>query len=122
MHIQNMNKVGSGGGVTPGNGAGSARPAAVDVPRPAELQAPAAATAPPPDAAAVRAAVKEINQVIRSFSRNLEFTVDEATRKTIVKVVDTDTGEVIRQIPSEETLTIARALDQLQGLIIRQKA
>jgi len=40
----------------------------------------------------------------------------------VVKVVDLETKEVIRQIPSPEVLEIAKAVDQLQGLLIRQKA
>ena len=64
-----------------------------------------------------------ISKAIQTFSRNLEFSVDEAAvGKTVVKVVDRETGDMIRQIPSEEALAIAKALDQLQGLLIRQKA
>lgn len=76
----------------------------------------------PPDAAQVKQATEMINKTIQTLSRNLEFSVDEQSKENVVKVVDTDTGDVIRQIPSEETLQIAKALDQLQGLIIKQKA
>ncbi len=48
--------------------------------------------------------------------------MDDSTGKTVIKVVDSSTNELIRQIPSEEMLEIARALDRLQGLLIRQKA
>jgi flagellar protein FlaG len=37
-------------------------------------------------------------------------------------VVDTESGELIRQIPAQEIIEIAKALDKLQGMIIRQKA
>ena len=40
----------------------------------------------------------------------------------IVKVMDNATKEVIRQIPSVEMLAIAKALDKIQGLLIKQKA
>ncbi len=64
-----------------------------------------------------------INKAIQTFSRNLEFSFDDAAvGKTVVKVVDKETGDMIRQIPSEETLAIAKALDRLQGLLIRQNA
>lgn len=56
------------------------------------------------------------------MSGNLEFSMDDQTGKTIIKVVDTATNELIRQIPSEEMLEIARALDRLQGILVRQKA
>ena len=58
---------------------------------------------------------------MRQFDRNLQFTVDEDTGIDVVKVIDTETEEVIRQFPSEEVLAIARALDKLQGLLIRDK-
>lgn len=75
-----------------------------------------------PDVDQVKQATELINRTIQTLSRNLEFTVDEESQENVVKVVDKDTGEVIRQMPSEETLRIANALDQLQGLIIKQKA
>lgn len=74
------------------------------------------------DADSLRHATEKINQTIRMMNSNLQFTVDEDTGMDVVKVVDTETKEVIRQIPSEETLAIAKALDQLQGLLVREKA
>ena len=41
---------------------------------------------------------------------------------TIVRITDGETGEMIRQIPSEEMLEIARSLDKMQGLLLRQEA
>lgn len=70
----------------------------------------------------VKLAVADVNKVIKTLNASLEFQVDEATGMNVVKVVDTDNNEVIRQIPSEEVLVIAKAIDKLQGLIIRQKA
>ena len=67
-------------------------------------------------------AVKAVQEFTRPMAGNLEFSLDEETGKTIVKVVDSTTKELIRQIPSEEMLDIARALDRLQGLLVRQKA
>jgi flagellar protein FlaG len=40
----------------------------------------------------------------------------------VVKVIDRETQDVIRQIPSQEMLDLAQALDKLQGLLIKQKA
>ena len=40
----------------------------------------------------------------------------------MVKVIDRETEDIIRQIPSQEMLDLAKALDKLQGLLIRQKA
>ena len=80
------------------------------------------ATASIPKAEQVKAAVEHINKFVQAFSNDVTFAVDEDTGIQVVKVVDTKTKDVIRQFPSEEILAIAKALDQLQGLIINQKA
>ena len=75
-----------------------------------------------PDLAQVTEAVKNINKTMQALSQNLEFSIDADSKQTIVKVVDQQTQEVIRQMPSAEALEIAKALDRVQGLLIRQKA
>jgi flagellar protein FlaG len=66
-------------------------------------------------------AVTQIQDVIKQTAQSLQFSIDKDTGKTVVKVVDTDSKKVIRQIPSEEVLAIAKALDKLQGLLVKQK-
>ncbi|MBK7325427.1 MAG: flagellar protein FlaG [Propionivibrio sp.] len=51
------------------------------------------------------------------MSGNLEFSMDDSTGKTVIKVVDSSTHELIRQIPSGRNAETARALDRLQGLL-----
>jgi flagellar protein FlaG len=75
-----------------------------------------------PSQAQLNEAMRNINKALESMSSELEFTVDDDTKTTVVKVIDKQTKEVIRQIPNEETLEISKALDKLQGLLIRQKA
>lgn len=70
----------------------------------------------------VKEAVKQINETMKKLSQNLEFSLDSDVDRPIVKVVDQQTKEVIRQIPSEEAVEIAKALDRVQGLLIREKA
>ncbi|HEY8906538.1 MAG TPA: flagellar protein FlaG [Rhodoferax sp.] len=71
----------------------------------------------------LKSAVATINQAMRQSNHNLEFSVDSDTHQTVVKMVDTSTGELIRQFPSEATLAISRSIDQLQqGLLLTQKA
>ena len=70
----------------------------------------------------VEDAVKSINTMMKALSPNLEFAIDSDTERTVVKVVDKQTNEVIRQLPSQEALEIAKAVDRLQGLLIREKA
>ncbi len=55
-------------------------------------------------------AVSQMNDHVQNLQRNLLFTVDEATGENVVTVVDSQSEEVIRQIPSEEALSLARRL------------
>lgn len=66
-------------------------------------------------------AVTQIQDVIKQTAQSLQFSIDKDTGTTVVKVVDTESKKVLRQIPSEEVLAIAKALDKLQGLLIKQK-
>ncbi len=79
-----------------------------------------------PSAEQVQQAVKTVQQMVQSQASNLQFSVDQATGRTIVTVVDTSTNQVIRQIPSMEMIAIAHAIDQMQakgqGLMMTQKA
>lgn len=93
--------------------------------QPTELPNPSAdaATKPAlPVQADLHQAVDTLNNVVQKLTRNLAFTVDKSTGLDVVKVIETDTNTVVRQIPSDEVLNIARALDQFQGLLIRNKA
>jgi len=67
-------------------------------------------------------AVKKLNDTVSLFNSSLQFSIDKDTDTPVVKVVDKSTDEVIRQIPSEEALTIAKAIDQFKGLLIKDRA
>lgn len=54
-----------------------------------------------------------INQYLEQTNSNLKFKVDDGTGITFFQIVSTSTGEVIRQVPSEEILTMARKLREL---------
>lgn len=69
----------------------------------------------------VHHAAEAINRQLQAVAPNLRFSVDEDTGKTVVRVVDTDTGEIIRQVPTEEVLAISRSIDRLQGLLFHQE-
>jgi len=72
----------------------------------------------------VQGALETLNKAVQNLSHgsSLEFTIDQDTHINVVKVVDKTTHEIIRQMPTKEALEIAKAVDELQGLIIRQKA
>lgn len=75
-----------------------------------------------PTAEQLNQAVKQIQDVIKQTAQSLQFSIDKDSGSTIVKVVDTESKKVIRQIPSEEVLAISKALDKLQGLLVKQQA
>jgi flagellar protein FlaG len=70
----------------------------------------------------LNSAIKTANKFMQALSQNLQFSIDKDTDKVVVKLVDISTKEVVKQIPSEEMLAIARALDKLQGLLVKDKA
>lgn len=76
----------------------------------------------PPTTEQVKQALGEVEKAIVPLARNLHFSIDKETGKTIITVVDAVTKEVIRQIPSEEIVAIAKAIDRMQGLLLKQKA
>jgi len=67
-------------------------------------------------------AVAKLNEVLKDRERDLEFSVDDTTGRTILKVIHAETGEVIRQIPPEELLNIARTFIEGTGSLIEDQA
>ena len=111
-----------------GNTAGTA---ARTSPRPA--QQPQAASKPAPveasqavsaaeSAESVRQAVEQVNDALRRVSAGVEFSLDQGSGRVIARVVDSETKEILRQIPSEQMLAISRAIDDLRGMLIQQEA
>lgn len=111
--------------------------AAVDTAR--RIASPAGATAgdgPQPPADGSRApgdgdrpsdrqlqdAVNRVSDLVRMMKRDLEFSVDESTGRTVVKVLDAESGEVVRQIPPEEVLAVAENLEEVRGMLFRGTA
>lgn len=76
----------------------------------------------PIDRQSIEAAVEKTRDFVRAIGSDLQFQVDEATGTTVIKVVDRETSEIIRQIPSQEMLEIAQALDRVVGLLLRREA
>jgi flagellar protein FlaG len=70
----------------------------------------------------IKQAVQKIQGVVDNLAQSLRFSIDEETGKTIIKVMDAHTEEIIRQIPTEEAIEIARTLDKAQGLLFNGKA
>lgn len=69
---------------------------------------------------AVQEATQKANQAVQGLRSDLKFTIDEETGWNVVKFIDVKTKEVIRQIPAQEMLVIAKRLDELRGLLIKE--
>lgn len=84
---------------------------------------PAQNTSPQPSVEELKSAVSTINTGMQQANLNLQFSVDTDSNRTVVKMVDPSTGELIRQYPSKEILAISRSIDQFQqGLLLKQEA
>ena len=88
----------------------------------ARTQADPAAKTAAPTREEVDTAVKKLNESLPGSSQMLQFSVDHDSHEIVVKLIDQNTKEVVRQIPSVEALQIAKSIDKMQGLLIRQKA
>ena len=72
----------------------------------------------------LEAAVTQIADYVQNISRELQFSLDEDSGRTVMKVLDSDSQELVRQIPSEEMLVLARKIRQLtpetaKGLLLQ---
>ncbi|MGE0386480.1 MAG: flagellar protein FlaG [Gammaproteobacteria bacterium] len=81
---------------------------------------PAAQSIEPEGAQALADRIAE--SVAQHTQRSLQFSVDEDSGRTVIKVIDRDTGSVLRQIPTEEMLAISRRLEASAGFLIAEQA
>ena len=95
------------------------RAAGTGAPESADAPEEAVAEATP---AQLETAVHEINATLATRSISLQFEIDQDTDKLIVKVVDQANGVVIRQIPNEEVVRIAKVMGKAPGLLVSQQA
>lgn len=124
MDLRTIGNITSSALAPTGNSAVQPEPAAATIKAVGPVQTVAAVPEPSalPNPSQVKAALKAINDSLREQSQNIEFTVDDDSNRTIVKVVDLQTNEIIRQMPTKEALEIAKMLDRVQSLLFSQKA
>lgn len=63
----------------------------------------------------VKTAATKGNSLLQEINRNLEFQVDDSTQKVVVKIVDSESGDVVRQIPTEEMLAFIKRMQEMEG-------
>ena len=115
--------------VPPAQATAPVRPAAVVPPAAAQPGSPAPAPAPPaPPAVQVVDPREKASRIAAELERiappnaSLRFRVDPEAGRVVVSVVDAETGDVLRQIPSEEALAIAQSLADTGSGIVKTQA
>jgi flagellar protein FlaG len=96
----------------PGSVAMPASPVAIEAEQPKE----------PVDKAQVEVAAVALKEFAQSVQRDLDFSVDDGSGQVVVKVTDSNSGDVIRQIPSEEALQLAENLSDVRSLLFKAEA
>jgi len=65
--------------------------------------------------------VDELNSFLQDMKRNLSFSVDDTSGQSVILVKDSESEEVIRQIPSEELVVLRKKMDDLTGILFDTK-
>jgi len=104
-----------------GSGGESLATGAIDV-QVATTAAQRGASNGEPDRKTVESAVERLKNFVQSSNSDVQFSIDEESGLRVIKVVDKETKEVVRQLPSKEVVEMAKTLDKLQGLIFRGTA
>jgi flagellar protein FlaG len=117
LATQHRHDPASAGRVADVSGASARAPGTAGEPGP-RARAPAS-----PDPRELAEAAAKINRRLEDSGASIEFAVDPATRRVVARIVDKQTREVIRQIPSETSLTVAAVLDKLMpGVLLQEQA
>lgn len=71
---------------------------------------------------ALEASVQDLNNLVQDLQRELRFSVDDESGQTVVSVVDRETKELLRQIPSEEVLQLRERMKEATGALFSDEA
>lgn len=66
-------------------------------------------------------AIEKANQTLRGVNTNFEFTIHEQTKEIMVKVINSETNEVIREIPPEKILDLVAKMWELAGILVDER-
>lgn len=99
------------------------QPAAVALVAPAGLpEAPEMDSGESPAQVPTAAEVEQLDHLLQQHQQHLSFSVDEASGVSVMKVIDTESGDVIRQMPGESWLKLARELAESSSGLLRDRA
>jgi len=99
-----------------------ARPAVSQMTAVVETTGPTESAQSTPSPQALNETVSRLNEAVQVVKRDLQFRVDDESGRTVITVLDSETEEVIRQIPPEQVLTLARNIESLKGLLFTAEA
>lgn len=75
-----------------------------------------------PTAAELKQMIEKANENLKINNSDLQFEMDQEASRMIVKVIDRDTKEVLRQFPSTEMVELAKAIEKMQGVLVSKTA
>ena len=78
--------------------------------------------APTPTREQVEQAAARIKEVLRGTTSRLEIVIDPDLHRAVIKILNGESGEIIRQIPSQELLNLAKYFDEPKGLLVSERA
>ncbi len=65
---------------------------------------------------------KQMNEDLKVFNTRVSFSIDDKTKKTVVKIIDGSNNEVIKQVPPDYLLKISQRISEVLGLLVDEKA
>ena len=99
--------------------------AKAEAPPPVKLTVPKASDIkydPNQERQELSAAIGALNKQLESTKRGLGLSYDESKKTAVVKVTDANTGELVRQIPTEQVLKMAHDIDRFKGMLLNKSA
>ncbi len=67
-------------------------------------------------------ALEQINNSMKAWATGMQFSIDPEIQRVVVSIVDNATGEVLRTVPSDAVIRVAKTIAQLQGMAVNTKA
>ncbi len=70
----------------------------------------------------LKEAIQMLNEQMKSSGRHLNFSIDQEVNRTIIRVKNSSTGELVRQIPDETVLRVAHSIEKVKGMLLDELA
>ncbi len=70
----------------------------------------------------LKEAIQMLNEQMKSSGRHLNFSIDQEVNRTIIRVKNSSTGELVRQIPDETGLRVAHSIEKVKGMLLDELA